>query len=866
MKFRLTNKLISRYPDVLEYVVVARGVNNEIAGKWILDRASKVTNDLEKKGEAVLNEPRYGKWIEVYEDLAASAGLKSKDFLPSHVALAKRVLSGKGLPNINPIVNLYNLYSVEHGVPIGGEDLSQVYGDLRLDITDGTERFVEIGSDKIEVLGAREVAWIDDHSVTCRMWAWRQCERTKLTKNSRDMYFIFDGFMGLEGVDLEAISARFAQELEDRFGADADVYRLDDDAAVREVDYATKDIEGVDLDRSLQGYLTRGKKKKSRKKMMSRKQTPLGLVDANHLTSRLGGEMDACLGLGKSDELSNLDLSARKGFGDVSSTLPMRLAKEKGESPQEIAKQYVRILNKCDRIKGVYDEVSIAGSGFINLKLSDQTLLSELSRALSKGTGYGSSDVGENRVILIESPSINPNAAAHAGHLLNLFIGRALGRLFEKVGFDVSIDNLINDRGVKICMAMWGVEHLATGEKTPESEGMKPDQFVGKYYVEAKERYASDRKVKEEIDQMLRDWESGKKEVLDEWKKVVEWAYEGHIQTFKRLGEERGYVWLESEIYKGGRDIILKHLGEGIIEKLPDGAVIGRLEETYGLPDVVLLRSDGTSLYHTQDVNLTIQKIKKFNPWKAIWVVGNEQIVHFQQLFALLDALGILSHENLYHLAYGIVKDVSGARLGKSAVDATADAILDQMKEAAKKVIEEREIDVVVEDEDVVAEAVGSGALRYAFLSRDPFKDIVYDPESAVSFTGRSGPYVMYSYARGKSVMRKVLGKDSESYRVDGRLNFESSSVDISEVERELLLKLLTYPETVLSAANNYAPNIVGEYLFDIASTFNNFYETMPIAKAEKEQQMFRLALTELTTTVLADGMKILGMTVLEKM
>jgi arginyl-tRNA synthetase len=249
-----------------------------------------------------------------------------------------------------------------------------------------------------------------------------------------------------------------------------------------------------------------------------------------------------------------------------------------------------------------------------------------------------------------------------------------------------------------------------------------------------------------------------------------------------------------------------------------------------------------------------------------VWVVGNEQIVHFQQLFALLDAMGVLGYEDLYHMAYGIVKDKQGQRLGKNAADATADSILDQMRDAAKKVIAERKIDVEIEDEEAVAEAVGAGALRFAFLSRDPFRDVTYDPESAVSFTGRSGPYVMYSYARGKSVLRKLLGKDSDSYGIDEPVEFEPSGVEISEVERELLLKLLTYPETVLSAANNYAPNVIGDYLFDVASTFNNFYETMPIAKAQEGQKTFRMALTKLATTVLADGMKILGMTVLEKM
>jgi arginyl-tRNA synthetase len=365
---------------------------------------------------------------------------------------------------------------------------------------------------------------------------------------------------------------------------------------------------------------------------------------------------------------------------------------------------------------------------------------------------------------------------------------------------------------------------------------------------------------------MLRDWEAGDEEVMKLWKKVVGWAYEGHLRTFKRLGEEPGHMWYESELYKKGRDIIQSHMGKGVVEKLPDGAVVGRLEDTYGIPDVILLRSDGTSLYHTQDIYLTMQKIEKFHPWHAVWVVGNEQITHFQQLYALLDALGILSYESLYHFAYGLVVDSDGTKLGKNAADATADALLDQMKEAASDVIEQRNIDVEVEDEDAVAESVGIAALRYAFLSRDPFKNIVYDPESAVSFTGKSGPYIMYTYARAKSVLRKALGEKIADYGVREQLDLETSNIEISKIEREVLLRLLMYPEVVLSAANKYAPNIIADYLYDTASSFNNLYEKLTIAGAEGEQKRFRLALTKLLTTVLADGMTILGMDVLERM
>lgn len=865
MKFQLSKNFLEEFPVAVEYIVIARGLNNEIPGKWTAERIEKAGDIVRKNGSAILKEARYFKWIEAFARIARSAGIDSKEFLPSHIALVRRVLSGKNIPNISPVVNLYNSYSIEFGVPVGGEDLSKVFGDLVLDVTAGGELFLPIGGQEVHVLGKGEIVWRDEHSVTCRLWNWRQSERTKITKLTRDAYFIFDSFHELEGVDMESMISAFCKELKEKFGAVVERGTIDKDTPEFIVDYPVGTIGKTDVRKDLEGYIATDRPYTiKRSGLMRRRPRSLDLKDPGLLTARLSAMVDGCIREG-AKQSSELSMSVGSQFGDVVSTLPMRLTKEKRVPPHVIAEGYVSKLESCDRMKGVISGVSADSKGFINIRLLDGFLVSELERAMSVGGRYGNSSVGKNRVILVESPSINPNAAAHAGHLLNLFIGRSLMRLFRKVGFETYADNLINDRGIKICMAMWGIENLAKNT-SPEDAGMKPDQFVGKYYVEAKNLYGSDPDVKKEIDQMLRDWESGDPEVRTLWKRVISYAYEGHLETFRRLGEEPGHMWYESDMYRKGREIINDHLGKGVIEKLPDGAIIGRLEEKYGIPDVVLLRSDGTSLYHTQDIYLTLQKIKKFDPWHAVWVVGSEQITHFQQLFALLDELGILGYERLYHFAYGLVVDKEGKKLGKNATDATADALIEQMKLLAKDVIAQRHIDVEVDDEDDVAEAVGVGALRYSFLSRDPFRNVVYDPETAVSFTGKSGPYIMYTYARAKSVLRKGLNEGIIDYGVKGAVGIKASNVEISEIEREVLLRLLAYPETILSAANKYAPNMIADYLYDVSSAFNNFYEKYTIAGAQGDQRKFRLALTKLLTTVLADGMTILGMEVLENM
>ncbi|MBN2101223.1 arginine--tRNA ligase [Candidatus Dojkabacteria bacterium] len=870
MKFKLTSEFIKKYPDAIEMIVIARGVHNEIASKWISDLTQKVSDEVRAEGAGILKEQRFAMWEQVFSDIAKEAEFKTGDFHSSHVALTKRVLNGKDIPNINPVVNFYNMYSLKYGVPFGGEDLSTVYGDMELTITKGGEPYHEIGSSKVSNLGPNEVAWIDDHSVTCRMWNWRQCDRTKVMKNTRDIYFIIDGFRGIKGLSYQDIAGDFTKDLEEKFGAKVDVYELNKENLECDVDYDTKEVGDLDVEADLLRSANQYEKKstRERKGFMKRKVTSMGLEDDDNVVPRLNNFVKNSLGKKLPPKISDsleVTVSQNPDFGDVSSPVALRLAKDLKQAPKEIAGDIVGELNSDPEVQKVFQDISVAPNGFINFKLSEFFLLSELSKALKQADSYGSSDIGKGRVILVEGPSINPNAAAHAGHLMNIFICRTLVRLFKKGGFQPEIDNLINDKGIKICMAMWGIKNLAE-KKTPEEAKMKSDQFVGKYYVLAKKAYKEDPEAKAEIQQLLRDWETGKPDVLELWRKVIDWAFAGHRKTLERLGEKVGHLWLESEVYKSGKEIIQKFLGRSIIEKLSDGAVVGRLEKKYGLPDVVLLRSDGTGLYHTQDIALTLKKIEKFNPWRAIWVVGNEQILHFQQLFALLDELGLLPLDRVYHYAYGLVVDKNGEKIGKDANDATADTLLDIMHKEALKVIDERKIKVDLEDKDAVAEAVGIGALRYGFLSTDPYKPITFDPDEALSFTGKSGPYIMYAYSRGRNVLRNAIEGDVDNYKVSDKIKDKSHSTDMTEIDRDLIFSLLQYPEVIVSAINNYAPNVLAEYLYSVASKFSYFYEKETVSGADGPEKELRIAITFLTTRVIKDGLGLLGIKVLEKM
>jgi arginyl-tRNA synthetase len=862
MKFSISPKVLENFPDAFEYVVIAKGINNEIAGKWINDRLEKVYKKLRKEPE-LLESPKYKKWLDLYDTILEKVSIKEAKPVPAHVALTKRVLSGSDLPNINPLVNFYNLYSIEYGVPIGGEDLSQVYGDMELRYADEAEKVLLMGDSEITDTANGEIVWIDDHSVTCRMWNWRQSERTKVTKHSEDIYFIFDGFKSLD-IDFPSIIENFCEEIQSEFGGSTKVQKLDKSNPTVEFEYSTRDTSDIEsVEEDLKKFISVNKKKTAAKKrFMKRKLEPIGLKDDSQLLPSIENILsDTLSNSGYKDEIS-LEVPTNPKFGDLASSIAMQLAPTLKKAPQAIAEDLKKIILDNEEIKRIFSEVKVAPNGFLNFFFADDFLVDRLEQAFINIDDFGKSVIGEGKNILIESPSINPNAPAHVGHLLNLFLGRALARLFREMGFEVNIDNLINDRGIKICQAMWGIKNLAEG-RTPQEEGLKGDHFVGKYYALAIKEYKENEEAQKEMDQMLRDWEDGKDEVMELWKKVVDWAFEGHLETFKRLNEERGHLWLESELYKGGKEIVMNKMEKGVIEELPDGAVVGRLEEDYGVDDVILLRSDGTSLYHTQDIFLTLQKIEKFNPWKAIWVVGNEQIAHFQKLFALLDKLEILSMDNLYHFPTAMVVNADGSKISsRKGEDVTGDGFLDMMHEEALKVIEEREIDVELKDKHEVAETVGIGALRYVFLSRDPYKDIKFDTEQSLSFTGRSGPYIMYAYSRGRSVLRKVEQKDGEIELI----KIDLDDTDFSDIDKNLVKKILMYPQIILDAANNFAPSILADYLYELASLFNNFYENESVMDAKGSTRDLRILLTQMSTQTIKKGLNILGIDVLERM
>ena len=865
MKISVSKDIFDKFPDFKTYIVHVKGANIETKSSSditeMLREAEKGLKERFATIDQAMEQPSYRAAYDAYSEvLGDKVSLEKGRFLPSHIALSKRVIEGGKIPNINPFVNFYNALSIKYGITSGAEDLSSYYGDLTLRYASEGEKFLEVNSDKLSAALDREVVWSDDHSITCRMWGWRQSERSKVTAQSKEVILILDLFNG-DADSIQQLVGEVARCADKFFDATTSVYEIGLESPIVEIDFTSKSVDSnVDVEKELQ--LLADSNKKGTKGIRGRKPVSLGVVEDDSISSQFESIFIKSLedaAFYEGEEVNIREVPTQED-GDLSTTLAFALSKKLRKAPVEAATDIIEYLKGTD-LGDIVESIDIAGNGFINFTLDSDWLIEQMVEAVVN-EDYGKIDFGDGKKILIESPSLNPNKTPHVGHMLNLLLGGSLSRLFKQVGYGVANDNIANDKGLPVMQTIWAYVNHGEG-KTPYDVGVKPDHFVNEYYVQGKRAYSSDEQVKEEVQEILRKWESEDPETRTIWKQIVKWADEGQLMTVHSLNEEIGHVWNESEVYESGRDIVQDNLGKGVIEKLEDGALIARIEKEYGLKDTILLRSDGTGLYHTQDIGLTIKKREKFDAWRMVWVVAEEQIDHFQRLFAVLDAIGIMPIDDLYHFAYAFVVDKDGKKLSsRNGEDITADGLLADMTAKARTILEERLKEDMEESEiEHISKSVAIGAFKYTLLSRDPFKNITFDMEESLSFSGKSGPYIMYANTRAFKILEAEggLGADQKGLKL-------SEGQSLGTDEKRLLKMLLKYPSVVAASANSYSPSMVAEYLYDLAKAFNNFYENVSVKNALDCEREVLLALVKLFFNVSGSGLSLLGIGRLERM
>lgn len=575
-------------------------------------------------------------------------------------------------------------------------------------------------------------------------------------------------------------------------------------------------------------------------------------------------------------QLESIEFQAtRKDFeGDITVVVfPMlRLMKgnpvEIGEAIGNYLVENVSEVSKFNVVKG-----------FLNIVLSDAYYL-DFFKNITDFSSFGITP-GNEDAMMVEFASPNTNKPLHLGHIRNILLGYSVAEILKASGKKVYKTQIINDRGIHICKSMLAWKRYGNSE-TPGSSRLKGDKLVGNYYVRFDQEYKKEIEILKaegktedeaktqapillEAQDMLRKWEAGEPETVALWKTMNDWVYDGFEQTYKALGVDFDSYYYESNTYLLGKDIIQEGLEKGVFFKKEDGSVWCDLTDE-GLDEKIVLRSDGTAVYMTQDIGTAIQRVKDQPDIKGmIYTVGNEQDYHFKVLFLILKKLGYNWAENLYHLSYGMVDLPSGKMKSREGTVVDADDLIVDMEQTSRTISEELgKIDDFSEEEKTeLYTTIGLGALKYYILKVDPKKRILFNPEESVDFQGNTGPFIQYTYARIMSILRKAASTEE----------LPVGTIKLHQKERLLLKQLQLFPETVQLAAANYSPALIANYTYDLVKEFNSFYQNVSILGAEDLSdpnsgaiRNFRIQLSSAVAKVIKNAFALLGIQVPERM
>ena len=532
------------------------------------------------------------------------------------------------------------------------------------------------------------------------------------------------------------------------------------------------------------------------------------------------------------------------------------------------------LVEHCEAVK-TYNVVK----GFLNITIEPKFWLTVFAHLdLMKEYGF-KEETPESPLVMIEYSSPNTNKPLHLGHIRNNLLGFSLSRILKANGNKVVKTNIVNDRGIHICKSMLAWQKWGNGD-TPESVGKKGDHLIGDYYVAFDRHYKAEvaelmeknpNMTKEEAEaasplmqqarDMLRRWEAGDEEIRSLWRTMNSWIYAGFDETYKRLGVDFDKIYYESETYLEGKEKVLEGLEKGIMYRKEDGSVWADLTDA-GLDHKLLLRSDGTSVYMTQDIGTAKLRYQDYPIDKMIYVVGNEQNYHFQVLSLLLDRLGFKWGKDLVHFSYGMVELPEGKMKSREGTVVDADDLMDEMVDNAKKTSEELgKLDGMPQEEaDKIAEIIGLGALKYFILKVDPRKNMTFNPKESIDFNGNTGPFIQYTYARIQSVLRKAAEAGIER-------TFDPEKVTLGDKEIALIQRLADFADIVAEAGRNYSPALIANYAYDLVKEYNQFYHDYQIMReSDQNVRAFRLNLSEAVGNAVRRAFWMLGIDVPERM
>lgn len=593
----------------------------------------------------------------------------------------------------------------------------------------------------------------------------------------------------------------------------------------------------------------------------------------NTLTTQVIAAVTHLYGRPCATEQVQLQKTRREFTGDITLVV-FPLLKISGKAPDKTAGEIGQYLREnCHEVID-YNVIK----GFLNLVVADDYFLDFLNMAYHK-ENYGFTSIPEKpQTIMVEYSSPNTNKPLHLGHIRNNLLGYAVSSILEANGKKVIKTNLVNDRGIHICKSMLAWQKWGNGE-TPESSKKKGDHLVGEYYVKFDQEYKKqvaalkesgvtqeeaekNAPLLQEAQEMLRQWEAGDNKVHTLWETMNGWVYKGFDETYRRLGVRFDKIYYESETWIPGKQTVLKGLEQGILVQHNDGSVWADMRDK-GLDEKVLLRSDGTSVYMTQDIGTAQVRQHEYAPDRMVYVVGNEQNYHFKVLAIVLDMLGFPWAKTLHHLSYGMVELPEGKMKSREGTVVDADDLMDEMISTAREMSKElgKLEGLTDEEKENTFRIIGLSALKYYMLKVDPTKNMLFNPRESIDFDGNTGPFIQYTYTRIRSVFRKAseTGIDMP--------DDVSTSLVLNPKEKSLLKLIHEFPGVVKDAGDTFNPSLIANFIYELVKEFNQFYHDYSILKEEKpDVRNLRLVLSEVTAGIVKRGMELLGVEMPERM
>jgi arginyl-tRNA synthetase len=825
MKFKIDKNVFDKFPDLVVAIPIIYGFDNNKSKteseKILRDAEDNLRNKFTL--ESLIADNRARK----YMDCFVKFGCDPDIFTPAHIALSKRVIENGQIPSINPMVNLYNAFSITNMTPFGGEDLDKVCGDFKLFFAEGGEKWYPIGSKKSKPAVEGELVWGDELNLSTRSLNWRQCERTKLTSNSKNGYFVMDGFRGVNDDLIKKAANEFLKQATEMFGGESEILWLDAKNMEVEISFVSKskkDFEVIKVER-----------KKNKKVEMG-------------IAGEIKKMLLEVLGANNSSEFS-VDHPANTQFGDYSTNVAMILSKVEKKNPNEIAKGIASLIKPSD----IIEKVEVVG-GFINFYLK-KNVLKEGAEKINYEIEF-KNKVGEflkNKKIMVEFAHPNTHKELHIGHMRTLITGESLARVLEFVGANVFRANYQGDIGPHVAKAIWGTRKLLSQSNKSfkdwdkESFGEK-SHFLGKGYALGCAEYEDN---KDEIDKLNQSLYEKELSVMSDYQLTRQWSLDYYNEFYERFGTRFDKLFFESEIANKGKEIVESLVGT-ILEK-SEGAIVFDGEK-YGLHKRVFETALGTPTYEGKELGLAYAQREVFEFDKNIHVVANEQAGYFQVVIKAIELMDEWFKDREHHLSMGMVTLVGRKMSSRTGDVVTVDSVLDEVKESIRPFIKTEGMTKDAIEE--IAEVSTIGAVKFSILKSDPMSNSIFDIKKSVDIEGDSGPYLQYTYARCQSVLGKT--------KILEQKNIEEIPENINDEEMALLREFYKFEEKIIEAAERYNPAVIAEFLLTIARKYNEFYAKHRVI-GEKEE-VWRIFLTKTTASTIKIGLGLLGIKTLEKM